>query len=60
MSKTAKPTIKIPLNLLGADAHLANKLRVHLVKKTGIANVSAIAVARLAYKALAEKEGITA
>lgn len=47
---------KVPLNLLGPDAVLAERLRTHFTKKMG--KVSAVSVARMAYRLLADKEGV--
>lgn len=57
MAKT-KVVKRVPLNLTGSDAELAERLRLHFVDKLAIGHVSAVAVARLAMKALAEKEGL--
>lgn len=45
-----KTTKRVPLNLLGEDAELAERLRSLLEKKMG--KLSAIQVARMAYRAL--------
>lgn len=49
---------RVPLNLRGEDADLAERIRLHLEKKMG--KLSAVQVARMAYRALAEKEGVDA
>lgn len=48
--------LRVPLNLVGDDAELAERLRVHLENKHG--RMPAVQVARLAYRALAKQEKV--
>lgn len=47
---------RVPYNLRGPDAVLAEKLRKHLEKKHG--RMTAVGVARIALRLLAEREGL--
>jgi hypothetical protein len=57
MKKTPKPEAKVPFNLRGSDADLANRIRRHFEKKLST-RLSAVQVARIVYSQVAQNEGI--
>lgn len=57
MKKTIKIEAKVPFNLRGADAQLANRVREHFEKKLST-RLSAVQVARIVYSQVAQNEGV--
>ena len=49
---------KVPFNLRGADAVLANKVREHFEKQLST-RLSAVQVARIVYSQVAKNEGVS-
>lgn len=52
-----KPEAKVPFNLRGEDAELANRVRDHFERKLST-RLSAVQVARIVYAQVAQIEGV--
>jgi hypothetical protein len=57
MKNKLKPEPKVPFNLRGPDADLANRVREHFEKKLST-RLSAVQVARIVYAQVANSEGV--